>query len=99
MSEFDLSQLTAVATFVVSLCAVGLVVAALATARREVLGSRRGWVLVASAIALLAVRVLGHFGDSDVFQAARHVLGIVAAPLLALGMHLVLRPEVAPRAA
>jgi hypothetical protein len=55
------------------------------------LGSRRGWVLVAVGIALLALRVFGHFLDGPGFQLARRFAGIAGAVLVPLGLLLALR--------
>lgn len=95
---FTVEQLTAVATFVISLCAVILILATIATARREVLGARGPWLMLAASAWILSFRVLGHFNEDAPFQTLRRLLGIVAAVLLPISLYLVLRRPTGERA-
>lgn len=90
-ATFSIEQLTAVATFVLSLGAVLIVVATIATARREVLGPRGAWLVLATSVWLLSLRVLGHFDEAPWFQTLRSLAGIVAAIMLPLALYRILK--------
>jgi len=89
--SFTIEQLTAVATLVLSLCAVLIVVATIATARREVLGPRRAWLMLAASVWLLSLRVLGHFDETPWLQTLRSLAGIVAAVTLPFALYSILK--------
>lgn len=91
VGTYDNEDLAALATIVASSYAVLVVGITLARARRDILGSRVGWVLVAGSLAAMAARVLGHFVTTPSFQLFRHVAAILAMPLLPLGLFLILR--------
>lgn len=91
LASYDGEDLASIASFTAAVLGVVVVLFTAARARKEILGSVHGWVLVALAMALLAVRVLGHFIDAEPFQLFRRVAGITASVLLPLGLYLILR--------
>jgi len=82
-------DIASVASLIASVFAIILVAATLARASPTLVGSRRGWILVACGLALFAVRVLGHFTTNGQLELARGLLGIAGSLVLAWGFLLI----------
>ncbi len=57
----------------------------------RILKSRKGWLIIAVAMLLFAVRAYGHFVDEYWFQIARRAIGVGNAFLLPAGLYLIHR--------
>lgn len=80
----------AASAFAVALFGALLLGAVLTRARPEILASPLGWRLVASSLALFALRGLLHFVSPGTVPWLQHLAGILAATLLPIGLYLVL---------
>lgn len=83
-------DVVAASAFAVALFAALLLGAVLTRARPEILASPLGWRLVASSLALFALRGMLHFVSPGAVPWLQHLAGILAATLLPVGLYLVL---------
>ena len=57
----------------------------------KILKSKRGWLMMALAMMLFAVRAYGHFLDASWFQIMRRIIGLANAFLLPVALYLIHR--------
>lgn len=84
-------DLIAASALAMALFGALLLGAIISRAREDILGSPIGWRLVAAALSLFALRGLLHFVPAASIDPAQHLLGVLAALVLPLGLFLVLR--------
>lgn len=91
MTAWSGVDLVAASALAMALFGALLLLAILSRAREDVLASPVGWRLLAAALSLFALRGLFHFAPTPATDSLEHVVGIVAALVLPIGLFLVLR--------
>lgn len=91
MTAWSGVDLIAASALAMALFGALLLLAIISRSREDVLTSPIGWRLVAAALSLFALRGLFHFVPIESTDGLEHVVGILAATVLPLGLFLVLQ--------